>query len=224
MADHNSSTVRGGFSRQSLEFGKHLLNLVEVGAVGRQVTQLRARRFDRGLHTGDLVAGQVVHHHDVARAQFGHEHLLHPSPKRLSIDGAIKHQRRDQPCAAQGGYEGGRLPMPAGCFAQTAHALGRAPARGAHGRCGPSLIEKHQALGIQAGLLSRPALACLSYVGTLLLAGVECLFLSISPKRASVFHIALIPIRMPRSLCAHSHRALDTPNEITPRSRLCGEQ
>ena len=62
-------------------------------------------------------------------------------------------------------------------------------------------------LGLQAGLLGRPALARLSDIGALLLAGVECLFLSVSPKRVSVFHIALMLISMPRCLCAHAHSA-----------------
>ena len=64
----------GGFSEQGLELGEDLLDGVEVRAVGRQVAQLSAGRFDGRLDAGDLVRAQVVHDHDVVSwsSLFGH--------------------------------------------------------------------------------------------------------------------------------------------------------
>src|ERR1044071_1762749 len=49
----------GGFAEQSFEFCKRVLDGVEVGRVGRQVEELRARRLDQRSHSRPLVAGQV---------------------------------------------------------------------------------------------------------------------------------------------------------------------
>ncbi len=43
----------------SLEFGEGLLDRIEVGAVGRQVKQFRACRFDGWADAGALVAAEI---------------------------------------------------------------------------------------------------------------------------------------------------------------------
>jgi transposase InsO family protein len=57
----------GGFPEQSFEFGKRVLDGVEVGRVRREVEQACTRRLDQGSHACPLVAGQVVQDHDIAR-------------------------------------------------------------------------------------------------------------------------------------------------------------
>jgi len=49
-----------------------------VGAIRWQVEQLRPGGFDCLAHAGHLVSRKIVHDHDIAGLQFGHEHLRDP--------------------------------------------------------------------------------------------------------------------------------------------------
>src|SRR6516162_7827262 len=66
----------GGLSQQGLELGEELLDRIEIGTVGRKVEQLGADRLDESAYPRPLVAGEIVHDHDVARPQSGSEELL----------------------------------------------------------------------------------------------------------------------------------------------------
>jgi hypothetical protein len=61
---------RSAFSlmlRIPLRAREHLLDRVEVGAVGRQVKDAGAGSGDGFSNAGDLVRGEVIHDHHVAR-------------------------------------------------------------------------------------------------------------------------------------------------------------
>ena len=64
---------------QPLEFGKRLLDRIEIGTVRRQVNQAGALRLDGLLHAHPLMAGQVVHDHDVALVKRRRQLLLNVS-------------------------------------------------------------------------------------------------------------------------------------------------
>ena len=66
----------GCLSQQRFEFGEELFNRIEVWAVGRQVAQLSAGSLDGFADAGDLVAGEIVHHDDIAVAQDRDDELL----------------------------------------------------------------------------------------------------------------------------------------------------
>src|SRR5262245_4294527 len=68
-------------TQELLQFRERQLDGIQVGRVRRQVTQLRAGGLDRFANTGDLVAGKIVHHHDVTRFEHGSQMLFHPSAK-----------------------------------------------------------------------------------------------------------------------------------------------
>ena len=46
-----------GFAQQCFEFGEHIFNRVQVGAVGRQIFDRRPSRFDEAVHDGRLQPG-----------------------------------------------------------------------------------------------------------------------------------------------------------------------
>ncbi len=76
MAVHNPfDGTLGGFAQQRLELGEDVFDQVEVGTIGRQEEEPGALRLDHLAHARSLVAGEVVHDHDVARAQFGRQDL-----------------------------------------------------------------------------------------------------------------------------------------------------
>lgn len=65
-----------GAFQEPLELGKRLLNRVEVWAVGWQVDERGTRRLNRFLDADSLVAGQVIHDHDVAWVERRQQMLL----------------------------------------------------------------------------------------------------------------------------------------------------
>jgi hypothetical protein len=73
-------------AQESFEFGKGLLNRVQVGTVGWQVKQSCAGSFNRLADPGDLVGTEIVHDDDVATCQRGNQHLLDIGQERLAVD------------------------------------------------------------------------------------------------------------------------------------------
>jgi hypothetical protein len=56
----------GSVTEQLLKLRKRQFDWIKVGRVRRQVSQLGAGGFDGLANAGDFVAGEIVHHHDVA--------------------------------------------------------------------------------------------------------------------------------------------------------------
>ena len=87
----------GAVTQEFLELGKGQLNRVQVGRVGGQVAQLGAGRFDRLADASHLVAGEVVHHHDVAWLQDRSQMLFDPPAEQCAVDGPFHGERGDEP-------------------------------------------------------------------------------------------------------------------------------
>ena len=97
--DQVADLVEGARARRAeegLQFGEGQFNRIEIGAVGRQESEARARLLNGGAHLGLFVDGEVVEHDDVARPQRRHEHLLNVGAEGDVVDGAVKHGRRGQ--------------------------------------------------------------------------------------------------------------------------------
>ena len=110
IADQSASTVRAAsLRRRLLSLAKAFS--IEVRTVGREVSQRCAGSLDQGLHTRALVAGQIVHDHDVTLTKVGDKSALHPGFKDRPVDRAIDDKRGDNAAVAQAGDEGGRLPV-----------------------------------------------------------------------------------------------------------------
>ena len=174
----------GGLAQERLELGESVLDWVEVGRVGRQVEEARARRLDPLSGRLPLVAGQVVHDDDVALAQFGNEDALDIGLEGVAIDWAVEHEGRDHATGGQAGDESRRFPVAmrdadAQAFAAAAAAVG---AR--HFGRSPGLVDEDQTFGIKVKLAFEPGLAPLQNVGAVLLGGVRGLFLRVMAWRA----------------------------------------
>ena len=98
---------------QGFQFREGHLDRIEVGTVGRQKSELRARGFDRRAHLGLLMDGEVVEHDDIAPSERGHEDLLDVGAERDGVDRAIEDRRGRQLGGAERGDYRVRLPMAA---------------------------------------------------------------------------------------------------------------
>jgi hypothetical protein len=128
------------------------------------------------LNAGDLVAGQIVHDDNVARAQGWGEDLLNVAAEDVTVHGAIEHVRGGDAGGAQAGHKGGGFPVTVGHRRQQAQAAGTPakPPRHVGGRRG--LVEEHQTFRVECGLAPDEGVAGLGHVRTLLLGGVQAFF------------------------------------------------
>ncbi len=60
------------------ELVEDLLDGIEIGAVGRQITEVRTLRFYSLANACEFVGGQLVHDDDIARLENGRQELLGP--------------------------------------------------------------------------------------------------------------------------------------------------
>ena len=86
----------GTVAEQLLELTEGEFDWIEIGRIGRQVTDLGTGGLNGCHDARRLVAGEVVHYHDVARAKRGDELLLDPGPEHTAIDRAFHAQRCDE--------------------------------------------------------------------------------------------------------------------------------
>lgn len=134
---------RPGGAQKRFQFGKRLLDRIEVGTIGRQKPQLRARAFDGDLDRGLFVHGQVIEHHDITRSERWHEYLLDVGEKGGRIDRPIKHRGCTESVDPQAGDHGMGLPMTEGrVVAETKPAWAATVAPQQIGR-DAGFIEKH---------------------------------------------------------------------------------
>ena len=159
------------------EFGKDLLNGIEVGAVGGQIEHARPDSLNRLPDAGDFMTGQIVHDDAVARLQGGRQNLFDIGHKARAIDRPIQDRRSGEVVGAQDGNEGGRFPVSVGDFSDEARPA-PTPAIAAgqirpHGR----LIQEDQVVPIEGGRLGVPALAGRSDIRPILFCGVQDFFL-----------------------------------------------
>lgn len=81
------------------------------------------------------------------------------------------------------------MPMPVRDIANKTFSPGRTAPRAGHIRRRPSLVEKDKTCGIKCCLQLRPGAAGFDYILALLLLGLEVLFLSVRPSRATTFQM-----------------------------------
>lgn len=105
--DGSSSSL----SDVGLEFGKGVLDGIEIRAVGRQIEKRRPARFDSLPDAVDLVGCQIVHDDDVAWPKGRCQHLLTPGPEDLTIHWPIEQHRGDEASNSQATDEGHGLPV-----------------------------------------------------------------------------------------------------------------
>jgi len=175
LTDLVKRTWTGG-AEEGLEFGKGHLDRIEVGTVGREKPQPRARLFDRDPHLGLLVHGEVIEHHDVAGAQRRDQDLLDVRAERHRIDRAVEDGGGGQGCRSQGRDQRVRLPMPAGRVVDSARAARTARIATQEIRRDARLVDKDERPRVVQGLRVAPAPPFSGDVGASLFAGVYRFF------------------------------------------------
>ena len=159
-----------------LELGEHLFDRVQVRRVWWQVEQLCLGCADRLTDGGAFVAGQIIHDHDVAWCQCGHEELLDPFGEAGSIDRLIENARSIDPVAAQGGDERHSPPVAIGHLGMEPLALGCPTSQRSHIGLGPSLIYEDETAGIKPPLILLPLRAPPCNLGPQLFGGKYAFF------------------------------------------------
>ena len=100
-------------SQEGFQFGEREFDRIEVGTVGREEPELRARPLEGHPDLGLLVDREVVEHDDIARPQRGHQHLFDIGEETGTINGPIEDGWRAHPFEAQRGDDRVRLPVTA---------------------------------------------------------------------------------------------------------------
>ncbi len=145
-----------GLSEQGFELGEDLLDRVQVGRVRRQEEELGASAADRSTNGDALMAAQVVHDDDVARAERRHQELLDISEEGLAVDGAVEHARCIDPIMAERGEKGKGSPVPVRHLRAKSLAAPGATMRAGHVRLRPGFVDEDQAFRIEAVLVFAP--------------------------------------------------------------------
>jgi hypothetical protein len=141
------------------ELGEDLLDGVQVWRVWWQEQQARADAADCCADGRPLVAGEIIHDHDVARRERGYEELFDILKEARPVDRLIEDTGSIDPVAAQGREEGHRLPVTIGHFGMEPLALGCPATQRGHIGFGPSLVNEHEPSGIKSALILLPLLA-----------------------------------------------------------------
>lgn len=122
------------------------------------------------------MAAEIVHDHDVARLQGGHEHLFDVSPEGLPVDGAVKDARGRESTGPQGAEEGQRSPVSMRREALEANTARCPAAQGSHVGLEPGFINKDEMIRIEIILQARPAPPLSDNIRAMLLTRQKCFF------------------------------------------------
>ena len=149
--DHLVEGARPRGAEERFQLRKRHLNRIEVGTVGRQKSEPRARAFDRGLDLRLLVHGQVVQDHDIAGAQGRDQDLLDVSEKRRIVERAVKDGGRVEAVHAQRRDHRVRLPVAARRVIAEPQASWAAPIPSQQVGSDPRFIDEDIAAGVVDG-------------------------------------------------------------------------
>ena len=96
----------GSVSQQLFELAEGEFDRVEIRGVGRQIADFRSRRLDRFADPANLVAGEIVHHHNVPGLQRWNQVLLDPTQKDATVDRAFHAERSNEAGGSHRSQEG----------------------------------------------------------------------------------------------------------------------
>lgn len=122
------------------------------------------------------MAAEIVHHDDIARAQYWNQNLVDVCLESDTIDRPVEHHRRDHASKAKPGDEGGCFPVAVGNADAKPFASRRTSIATGHVCRGPRFVDEDEAFRIEIELAVKPLLAPLQDVRAILLACVCGLF------------------------------------------------
>lgn len=163
-------------AKQLLKFGECQFDWIQIGRIRRQVANFRPHRLDRLTHARNFVAGEIVHHHDVAWLESRRQMLLDPREKEGTIESAVNRERCYETCRSQRTDKGGRLPTPTRSVLRDPHAKRSARIPPCHVRFRPGFVDEDNMAGIDLLLGLPPLRTPLGDVRSVLLGGDERLF------------------------------------------------
>lgn len=103
-------SAHGRLTQQMLQFGKDLLDGIEIGTVRGQEQEPGPDTPDRFADSLPLMAAEVIHDHDIAGFEGWQKEALHIGQEADSIDRAVELARRIDAVTAQRGEESQRAP------------------------------------------------------------------------------------------------------------------
>ena len=101
-------------TEERFQFREGQFDRIEIGTVGRQKTQVRARLLDGVSNLRLLVGREVIEDHDIAGLKRRPQHLFDIREERGTVDRPVKDGRRVEAIEAEGSDDRMRLPMTAG--------------------------------------------------------------------------------------------------------------
>jgi hypothetical protein len=147
------------------------------------VNQGSAYGFNGFPDPGCLMAGKIVHHHDVAGLKRGHQDLTDIFPEHGAIHGAIDHHRRCELIVSQRSHEGRGFPVPPRSMSHEPLALQSATVESNQVGAEAAFIDEYKLSHIQGRHQDLPTETLLMNIGPLLLGGMQDFFLKVSFKR-----------------------------------------
>lgn len=166
----------GGFAHQMFELGKDLLDGVQVGAVRRQEQEPCADASDGATDGWPLVAGEIVHDHDIACRECREEALLNIIEEAVAVDGLIQYARCVDPVTAQRGKEGHGFPVAIRRFGVKPLSFWSPASQGSHVCLRPGFVNEDQPRWIKPPLIFLPLRAPSCDPGTKLFGGQYAFF------------------------------------------------
>lgn len=150
------------------ELGERHLDGVHVGAIGRQVEDLRSPLSDSLADTGHFMRRESVEHHDIPALEGRREDMSNIGSEGIAIHRSVKHPGCGHSRQSQASDERHCFPVPEG-RAIAAALTDRCPAiEPGHLRVDARLIKKDEALRVDEGLGCPPQLATYRHVRPIL--------------------------------------------------------
>jgi hypothetical protein len=132
--------------------------------------------FNCFADAADLVAGEVVHDDHVAWTKSSYELLLDISPKHITVEGPIDHQRRSDAVLAETGDQCGRLPVTMWNLGYQTVSPWASAAEAGHFRVRSGFIDEHEVTRIKMGSPEPPRQASLGHIRAILLSRMHDFF------------------------------------------------
>src|SRR4029077_10172975 len=221
----------GAGSQKGFQLCKSHLDGIEVGAIGRKEKEPSAHGANSLLGGGAFMGRQIVQNDDVARLESRSQLSLDVSFKNAAVHRRVNDEGGGQGVEAQAGDEGLRLPVSERDFRKQPLPLRAAASQARHlgGRScvaqkdQPVRLKPHDRLARQG-----PFLACLLYVGPIMLAGPQSFMEWPAPLSGVVgspanqeeegMNIAVLGIDLGKNVC--SAGGLDESGAVVMRRKV----
>lgn len=141
------------------EFGEHLFDRVEIGAVRRQKQQPCPDRFDCGSDGLALMAAEIIHDDKISCFECWQQELFNIALEACPVYGAVKNTRCRYAVTAKSGKEGHRLPVAMRHKSLQAAAFLTPAAKRCHIGLGPSFVNKDETRDVNAVLVFLPPIS-----------------------------------------------------------------